>query len=299
MSTEIAVKEKKSSGEIVKESAWSALSEESQKAYTFDYKLFSEFNQKPPSEITANDILIFLEYLRKEKYKNSTINRKMASLSKYFSILKMAGEVKTNPVEDLKKFKKISYPVNRQNKTTLTIADIKEAIEKKDKVEPSDKETILLIRFLAKTGLRISELINIKYSDISEHDKNNQKIRIVGKGRKERFIFIDKKFLVEIKKVFTEFDGNEFIFYGKTDFKFGGKLDRFDCYYAIRDFFRRKLGRHVHPHMIRHTFATHKISVEKKDIKAVSKFLGHHSPSITMEFYVDTALDAESANIDI
>lgn len=274
----------------LKETAWNSLSKESQKAYGSDYKLFFKFINKEPKKIVANDVLEFIEWLIKEGYKNSSINRKIASLSKFFKVMIAAGEIKKNPVEKLKQFKKLSFETDKSVKSSLSMNEIKKAIKYPCK---EDKKIIVIIRMLARTGLRISEMINIKKDDIQKYNEKNYIIRIVGKGNKERFIFIDNQFLNTVRKVF--FENSEYFFHDED----GMPLCRKRIWADVKDFFFRKIGKNVHPHMLRHTFVTHKISIEKQDIKAVSKYCGHAKVSTTLDMYVDKALDVESSQVKI
>lgn len=275
----------------IKQTAWNSLSTESQAAYNFDFKLFFKFIKKSAKDITANDILKYIEYLRENNYKNATINRKIASLSKLFKVMKVAGEIKESPVDVLKQFKNISFKTNKEIKISLTIDNIKKAI--KDAGSRHEK-TIIFVRLLAMSGLRISEMIQIKNEDIEKYDDKNYIVRIIGKGNKERFIYIDNKFLSDIKKVFPDCE-SEYLLYNKRFNPF----DRRNLWAEIKNFFFVTIGKRVHPHLLRHVYATHKIHIEKQDIKAVSLYLGHSTPAITMQVYVNTSLDAKTSKIKI
>jgi site-specific recombinase XerD len=279
----------------IQESAWSALSVNSQLAYKYDYALFNSVINKKTSDITAKDILIFIEHLRTHNYKNASINRKIASLSKMFKVLLISGEIKHNPVEQLKLLKRINMPVEKEVKLNLTMNDIREAIRGFKAHSVRDKKLILVIRALVKSGLRISELLHIKNIDIKPFQDGTSEIRIIGKGRKERFIFLEDSFITEIKKIWDEDIKFDLLFY-RADYK---PYDRRNLGAEITEFFQRKIGKHVHPHMLRHLFATYKINTEKADIKSVSKYLGHSDVSITLNSYVDTALTAKQSKIKI
>lgn len=84
MSNEI-IKKEDFKVEQIKTAAWMSLSKESQKAYQSDFKLFFDYIQKAPKNIVATDILKYIEHLEEKGFKNSTINRKIASLSRMFS----------------------------------------------------------------------------------------------------------------------------------------------------------------------------------------------------------------------
>jgi site-specific recombinase XerD len=279
----------------VKKAAWNSLSGESQKAYQHDYKLFFQFIGKDAKNITANDVLSYIEHLREEGYKNSSINRKAASLSKMFKVMKLAGEIKENPVEVLKQFKNISMKTNKEVRISLSIDDIKKAtkITKSDSI--STWKTALIIKVLAMTGLRISEFTGIKNKDITDYDKENKTVRIVGKGRKERFIFLGNSIIKEVKELYPDTPKCEYLFYTirKT------RYDRRVLWLQIKDFFWTRIQKDVHPHLLRHAFITQKISVEKRDIKSVSRYAGHADVSTTLNMYVDKALDVNESKIKI
>jgi len=281
--------------EDIKTAAWNSLAIESQKAYSSDYKLFFDFIKKDPKNISPDDILKFIEYLEENNYKNNSINRKVASLSKMFKIMVLAGEIRINPVDALKQFKKISRKVSKTINVSLTMAEIRQVVKIVKSSTNQERRMSLIIRTLGKTGLRISEFINIKYKDIENYNETDFLVRIVGKGSKERFIFIEKDFIKEIQSMYPKKEDMAYLFYNTR----GHRYDRKVLWKQIRGFFWEKIEKDVHPHLLRHAFATHKISVEKQDIKAVSLYLGHSDVSITLSAYCDTALDVKNSKIKI
>lgn len=279
----------------IKKIAWESLSIESQKAYQFDFNSFFSFIEKEPSVITSNDILLYIKHLEEKGLKNSTINRKISSLSKMFHILQLAKEIEKNPVQVLKEFKNILHKTSKEIKVSLTIDDIKKVTKIHDFSSDQEKRMSVIIRFLAMTGLRISEMINIKHRDIEQYDKKNYKIRIVGKGKKERFVFLPVDVHAEIIRLYPVNDRIDCLFYSLRFHKF----HRGQLWQQIHQEFEKKLNVSVHPHTLRHAFITHKISVEKQDIRAVSRYVGHQDVTTTLNMYVDSSLDVDSAGIKI
>lgn len=277
----------------IKKAAWNALSPESQKSYQSDYKLFDEFMNKSIKNITANDILLYIEHLREIGRTNKTINRKVASLSKRFKVAMMAGEIKTNPIEVLKEFKNISMKTQKKEQT-LMMADIKKIMKPRKNDTVYTRQLILIIRTLAKTGMRISELTGIQNKDITKHGKDDKLIRIVGKGRKERFIFMENSFYDEIKAMYPDIPECDYLFYSSLKRRYCRKA----LWKRSRRFFMERLEEKFHPHMARHAFITFMISGKKNDIKAVSKYVGHSDPSTTFG-YVDTVLDSKDSKVKI
>lgn len=278
----------------VNDAAWNSLSSESKKAYSYDYKLFFEFIDKNAEDVTANDILLFVEHLEKNNYKNNSINRKIASLSKMFKIMVLSGKIKTNPVDILKQLKNVSHKVSHGINIALTIEDIKKTVEN-DTSNENTKKICMIIKTLASSGLRISELTGIKNKDIYSFDGQNKTITIVGKGKKERKIYFSNEFIEEIKKIYPNNDETDYLFYNNNF----SRYDRRILWKQIKNRFEKKINKDVWPHLLRHFYATHKINVEKQDIKAVSLYLGHSDVSITLSAYCDTALDINNSKINI
>jgi site-specific recombinase XerD len=140
-----------SANNLLKRVIWDSLSKESQIAYQTDYKLFFKYINKDPKDIGPQDIMSYIDYLKKEGYRANSINRKIAALSKMFNVFVIVKEMDNNPITLLKKIKKITMSVPKGNRSTLTIADI-QAITGNTAQE---KKIALIIRVLGSTGLRI------------------------------------------------------------------------------------------------------------------------------------------------
>jgi len=281
-----------------KDAAWSVLSENTQKAYQYDYNLFFDFMmhyllKKNISDVNEKDIYEFIRHLENNEYKHATINRKIASLSKMFSVLVLAGEIEKNPVEELKKIKNLNFQTSKEVHISLALQDIKKAIKNNKSSTLQYKRISLIIKTLATTGLRVTELINIKHKDLITFENNIFSARIIGKGKKERYVYIHKDLYDEILKLWS-FD-NDYIFYNKNNDKYCRK----HLWREVKKRFKDVIGQDIWPHLLRHFFITHKISIEKQDIKAVSKYVGHSDISTTLKMYVDTSLDAKDSQIKI
>jgi len=150
-------------------------------------------------------------------------------------------------------------------------------------IEKSSTRTSLLIETLYKTGLRISELLSITLADCKTESKFTF-FRLVGKGGKERRVFIPTELFTKIKK---EFKSKKYLFETST----GKKIVR---QYAWKEIHRKGLsilGKEIHPHTFRHSFATNTILKKGKDLKAVSQYLGHSTTSITADMYLHSQLE--------
>lgn len=292
MSKELVVKTNNSIQ--VKDAAWNSLSEESKKAYQSDYKLFFDFIKKDAKDVTANDILLFIEHLENNNYKNSSINRKIASLSKMFKVMSMAGEITINPVDSLKQFKRLSFKTVKNYSTPISMDDVKKLCKITKNTTDQEKKIIMIIRTLARTGFRISEFTGIKKDNITQHDTKTSVIKVIGKGKKERPMFIDNDFLNEIYKLYPENKDIPWLFYNKRNHRYDRKV----LWKQIREFCKSRIGLYVHPHQLRHTCATHLLTEKNLDLKTVQLFLGHSDPSTTM-VYIDKAPTPDSTRIKI
>lgn len=264
-----------------------SLSPATRKAYETDLNAFFKVVGKDIPEVTALDIPVYIQSLEAAGYRNSTINRKVYSLSKIFNLYILAGVMDKNPIAELNKVKSITRNVSRQINAQVELEDVQ-------KVMSAGNRTAMIINVLANTGLRISELISIKHTDIEDYIKGGKtykRIRIVGKRNKERFIYLSGDLYKDIKNTF--FGNSEYLFHSES----GKALNRANLYKQIKQTFQTYTGKDVHPHSLRHFYATHKINTEKQDIKAVSKYLGHSKTAITLDMYVDTALSPENSMI--
>lgn len=296
MNSELMIKESQDLAMAkIKNAAWNKLSPESQAAYNSDYEIFFDFIKKAPKDVTPSDVMDFVNDMESKKRKHRTINRRMASLSKLFKIMVLVGEMKTNPVDMLKQVENISRKPARTNKTSVTIADVKKLVKINKSASSYEKRLVMIIRCLGATGLRISAFTNIKNEDIYDFDTNNKAVDVIGKGSKERTLYIDKDFYKEIKSLFPNDEDIPYLFYNSRGHKYNRKV----LWRQMVEYSEKKIDKHINPHKMRHFFATHKINVEKQDVKAVSLYLGHSSTSVTQDFYCDTELDTKTALIKI
>ena len=141
----------------------------------------------------------------------------------------------------------------------------------------------LFLRFLWGSGCRISECLGILKKNV-RRSGNWYKIRICGKGKKERILIIPVKLVDDIRAVCTV-EASPYLFHTTT----GRAYSR--CYVSgqIKKLGAAVLGKRISAHTLRHGFATYQIGKTHK-IQAVSRYLGHSSTSITMDFYVHESL---------
>ena len=146
------------------------------------------------------------------------------------------------------------------------------------------KKLSLIVWTLFHSGMRISELIGIRTDNI--HLNGIAKIKIIGKGSKEREIFLPRNKVEEIKKVFQS---GEYLFQNNS----GKKFDRVNLTKLLKKEIESVYEKHFHPHLLRHSFGTYQIISKKKSVKAISNYLGHSSTAITQDLYVHDNLKYE------
>ena len=210
----------------------------------------------------------YIQSLSKSKYAKSTVNRKIVSISSFFNWC--INQKKLN-IKDIKQIKNIK--TERKLPTILTsnyINNLLDTIPTSTSKEIRDRT---IIEILYSSGLRVSELTNLKVNDF----KNNKSLKVLGKGNKVRILpMTDKSFNymnLWISKYRSEYKNEKsgnYIFLGVR----GGKIsDR-----EIQRIVNLRLG--TFPHSIRHTFATHLLD-GGADLRVVQEMLGHTDPSTT------------------
>jgi len=268
------------------EGYFSQYSKETVKAYKSDLRTWWSICGKSAHEATEKDIIFYIESLEKLGLKNSTINRKLASLSKVFSVYIALGITNKNPVQNLANTTRLYKPTTIEASINISKNDV-EAVIKNAK-----PKVALIVKFLANTGLRISELTGIKKGDLDAFNTEYMRVRVVGKGNKTRFIFIPYTLYQEVKTIFNS--SSQYLFASNS----GQRLSRINLYKQINMAFSKYAHRDgVTCHTLRHFFATQKIIFNKKDYKAVSKYLGHASVSTTLNLYTHSQLSPEETQV--
>jgi integrase/recombinase XerD len=236
-------------------------SKQTSKVYLFYNRKFLEFIKKNPEEITDDDIKMFLaSKISDDLLSNSSVALIKAALK--FLYTDMLGK-NMSLIKTPKASKKL--PV------VLTQNEIKDLIDNTDNIKHR-----LLIELLYSTGLRLSECINLEYSDLDLNDGTGW-VRL-GKGAKDRIFIISdifKKDLLEyIEK--TGNDGKGYIFSVN-----GKKMSARGIQHAIKVSAERAgIDKPVHVHTLRHSFATHLLE-NGVDIRKIQKLLGHSNLQTT------------------
>jgi len=230
--------------------------------------------------IKKEQILDFLQFLHTNQ-SESSISRILSTLRSFYKFLFREGICKKNP------WIRISNPA--MPRKLLKVLDINEVEKFLDSIPFSTKLQLrdkAMFELLYSCGLRVSEIINLKLGDI---DFDEEMLRFIGKGKKERITPVGKKSLLHLKKyidkarykIEREHKSN-YIFLNKN----GNKITR-QGFWKILKIYARKIniGKNIYPHIFRHSFATHMLQ-KGADLRTVQELLGHSSISTT-EIYTN------------
>lgn len=234
--------------------------------YKLELSIFAKYIQKKVEDITTNDIRIYLS--KWDNLKTSSLSRRISVLKSFFSWLTSEEIVPKDPARKIKNPKK-----EKRLPKALTIEEL-EMIRESCKTL---RERAMVEVFYA-TGCRLSEIYNInRFTDI---DWRSMKIKVVGKGDKERYTYFGYKVVFHLKKYFnsrTDDDPALFI----TERKPYRKLSKRGIQREIKIIAKRcGLEDKVHVHVYRHTLATNLLN-NGSDLSTVSEILGHSEISTT------------------
>ena len=236
------------------------------KAYKNDINQYFDYLNESANDLFENNE--FVNYLFNNNLSKSTINRKLASINNF---LEWASKLEENKGQTF--IKSENLKTEKILPDILTSNYINTLINTLPTVTSKDIRNKAVIELLYSSGLRVSELVNLKINDIND----NKSLRVLGKGRKQRILpmtdqayNILSKWISDSRNEFLKNKNNQYVFLGVR----GEKItDR-----EIRRIVKSTTG--TFPHNIRHTFATH-ILDGGADLRVVQELLGHTDPSTT------------------
>lgn len=241
-------------------------------AYMNDLNKYEEFLKKDILESDTEDLERYLKYIK--NLESTTVAHKITSIKSYFNYNIKRGIVSVNPAD------KVSRPkLTKHLPEYLTEEEVGKLLDVEVK-SPYDYRNKTILELLYSSGIRISELVNIKTSN---YDSEECLIRIMGKGSKERIVPLGDYAI----NIMNDYMNNYRPLINKkhTDYVFvnnrGDKISRQFIFKVIKkEALKKGIKKDISPHTLRHTFATHLLK-NGADLRIIQELLGHENISTT------------------
>ncbi|MEE9429931.1 MAG: site-specific tyrosine recombinase XerD [Melioribacteraceae bacterium] len=257
------------------------LSENSIASYKIDLnKLLIFLETKKISDlnnVAYSNITDFFAALKKEGLNSSSVSRYSSSLKGFFLYLFQQKYIEENPTRNL-----TSTKLSRSLPSVLSFNDVEIILDTPDIKDNLGLRNKAILELLYSSGLRVSELLNLKVADLFLDD---HVIRVTGKGNKQRIIPIGSSainwltdYMLKVRPLYQKkMKSENIIFLSKR----GTKLTRMAIWKIVRKYVdEANIEKEVHPHTFRHSFATHLLE-GGADLRAVQEMLGHADISTT------------------
>ena len=250
------------------------LSNNTAKAYEADISSFFQWLDNEDlkyKNLQEDHINQYISFLFQRKMRSSSVNRKISSIKSFYIFLVKRNFVKNSPLNDLVTPKQEKYLPESMSEAEvdklLNSPDVSNKIENRDKA---------MIEMLYATGMRISELVNLKITDV---DMKRCVVKVFGKGSKERLVPFGETALDSLRSYLNEREqsSSKEIFLSNR----GKKMTRVAFWQRVKIYLiRENLKNSISPHTLRHAFATHLLN-RGADLRSVQLLLGHSDLSTT------------------
>ena len=250
------------------------LSNNTAKAYEADISSFFQWLDNEDlkyKNLQEDHINQYISFLFQRKMRSSSVNRKISSIKSFYIFLVKRNFVKNSPLNDLVTPKQEKYLPESMSEAEvdklLNSPDVSNKIENRDKA---------MIEMLYATGMRISELVNLKMTDV---DMKRCVVKVFGKGSKERLVPFGETALDSLRSYLNEREqsSSKEIFLSNR----GKKMTRVAFWQRVKIYLiRENLKNSISPHTLRHAFATHLLN-RGADLRSVQLLLGHSDLSTT------------------
>ena len=256
------------------------LAENSIFAYQNDVAKLHDFSvsiDKNAEQISYNDLKLFIAALYDLGLSARTQARIISGIKQFYGYLLLENYITVDPSELLDQPK-----IGRKLPEVLTIEEIDRLIDALDMSKNESHRNKAIIETLYSCGLRVSELVNLRFSDLFFEEAF---IRVIGKGNKERLVPVSASVEKEISIYNDHIRRHQNIKKGDENVVFlnrrGGKLTRVMIFTIIKDLAERiGLQKTISPHTFRHSFATHLLE-GGANLRAIQEMLGHESITTT------------------
>ncbi len=253
-----------------------AMSPNTASAYRSDVAFFLDSAGVPPDRITPDDIIAYLA--TRTGYSKRSQARLLSALKSFFNYLAAERMIKENPCDMVDAPK-----IGRYLPEVLSVEEVEKIMDSVPLSDVAGLRDRAVLEVLYGCGLRVSEVVGLKISDVFVKEKF---VRVVGKGDKQRLVPIDGIALdfvgryLEVRPEPYDRESEDILFLNRS----GRKLSRVSVFKMVkRQALIAGIGKEISPHTFRHSFATHLIE-NGADLRAVQEMLGHES-ILTTEIY--------------
>lgn len=259
-----------------------SLSENSIVSYEADIEklwiyIRDQHQSKKPEDVSLKDLQAFLKYIAEFQFTETTQSRIISGIKHFFKFLILENYLQVNPAELLE-----TPRIKRKLPVFLSVEEIDSMLSQIDRSTPEGERNMAMLETMYSCGLRVSELISVKISDLHTEEGF---ISVIGKGDKQRLVPIGKSALnlidnyrkyhrnhITVKKNYEDM-----LFLSKR----GTPITRQMVFYIIKDLAEKAgIKKTLSPHTFRHSFATHLVE-GGADLRAVQEMLGHESITTT------------------
>jgi integrase/recombinase XerD len=254
------------------------LSDNTSRAYSVDMKKFYAFIESKGLELSAVRRDLISDYLWSEREQgrgSSTVARNLVAIKVFFRFLTREGHIREDPTEAMD-----SPKLWKRLPEVLSAAEVERLLEAAGADDPQSIRDRAILELLYASGLRISELDNLKILDVNLQVGF---LKCSGKGGKERIVPLGSKAAGAIERYLKS--SRPKYLKGNSDYLFlnrsGNKISRQSCWKIIKKYASLSgLKKLISPHTLRHSFATHLLE-RGADLRSVQEMLGHANISTT------------------
>src|SRR4030043_221035 len=224
--------------------------------------------------VNKQTLRAYLARLMEQKFAKSSIARKLSAIRSFYRYLMREELVTASPAATT-----VSPRLDKRLPTFLTVEEAKRLVESPDVSQPQGQRDRALLEMLYASGIRVSELVNM---NVEQVNLSTNEIRVWGKGSKERVVLIGAPGARGLATYINE-GGKELLGGKRNNALF---VNRYGERILVRrvqkilNKYSRNINKSVHPHVLRHTFATHLLD-GGADLKVVQELLGHADLSST------------------
>ena len=257
------------------------LSRNTLESYSRDVSTFSTFLKSKKinklENVSEQNIIDFLSYLKSKKLSIKTINRHIVSIKQLFTYLRLEEIIKEDPVRNIKTPK-----LNKSIPDVLSLDQVDKLLSMpENNISPEGIRDFAMLEVLYSTGVRVSELIELELNRLNQ---DHGYIIVFGKGDKERIVPLGKASLDKINNYLTNSRPNllkeknsEYLFVTTR----GTKMTRQGFWKIIKKYaLKAGINSKISPHTLRHSFATHLLE-RGADLRIIQVMLGHSDISTT------------------